>query len=260
MTDLVSNSAPVKRKRIKPSLTTALVLGFGALIVIGMGTVQAIAMWSAQKNTRELLAGNARFAVVSLVRETRRRLAPVRTLNEYITGMIDTGQINLDDRENIGEKLLLAMAGTNQVSGMAFVYPDGSTVRVARGRGILPPETPGEGAGSGPFMENAKSRYQSFWGTPIWIKELNATAITIQTPIREGDRLRGFLASVVTVNALSRFIARSGALPLADNRFILFGRDHVLAHRLIEKGEFKRQADIPLPHLNQVGDPILARL
>ena len=103
MTDLVSNSAPVKRKRIKPSLTTALVLGFGALIVIGMGTVQAIAMWSAQKNTRELLAGNARFAVVSLV-------------------------------------------------------------RVARGRGILPPETPGEGAGSGPFMENAKSRYQSFWG------------------------------------------------------------------------------------------------
>jgi hypothetical protein len=260
VTDLVSSSAPVKRKRIKPSLTTALVLGFGALIVIGMGTVQVIAMWSAQKNTRERLAGNARFAVVSLVRETRRRLAPVRTLNEYITRMIDTGQINLDDRENIGEKLLLTMAGTNQVSGMAFVYPDGSTVRVARDRCILPPATPGEGAGSGPFMENAKSRYQSFWGAPICIKELNATAITIQTPIRESDWLRGFLASVLTVNALSRFIARSGALPLADNRFILFGRDHVLAHRLMEKGEFKRQADIPLPHLDQVGDPILARL
>jgi hypothetical protein len=92
-------------------------------------------------------------------------------------------------------------------------------VRVARGRGVLPPETPGEGAGSSAFMENAKSRYQSFWGAPIWIKELNSTAITIQTPIREGDRFRGFLASVVTVNALSRFIARSGALPLADNRF-----------------------------------------
>jgi hypothetical protein len=65
---------------------------------------------------------------------------------------------------------------------------------------------------------------------------------------------------VVTVNALSRFIARSGAHPLADNRFILFGRDHVLAHRLMEKGEFKRQADIPLPQLDQVGDPIHARL
>jgi hypothetical protein len=116
---------------------------------------------------RELLVGNARFVVVSLVRKTRRRLAPVRTLNEYITRMIDTGQINLDYQENFGEKLLLAMAETNEISGTAFVYPDGSTVRVARGRGILPPETPGEGAGSGPFMENTKSRYQSFWGAPI---------------------------------------------------------------------------------------------
>lgn len=256
----LADSAPVKRKRIKPSLTTALVLGFGALIVIGMGTVQAITMWSAQKNTRELLAGNARFAVVSLVRETRRRLAPVRTLNEYVTRMIDTGQIDLDDRESLGETLLVAMAGTNQVSGMAFIYPDGSTVRAARGRGILPPEGPGATPDTAPIMRIAKTKFQSFWGAPIWIKELNATAISVQTPIREGDRFRGVLASVVTVNALSKFIARSGALPLADNRFILYGKDHVLAHRSMERGKFERQTDIPLPSLDQVGDPILAKL
>lgn len=255
-----TDPAPVKRKRIKPSLTTALVLGFGALIVIGMGTVQAITMWSAQKNTRELLAGNARFAVVSLVRETRRRLAPVRTLNEYVTRMIDTGQIDLNNRENLGETLLAAMAGTNQVSGMAFFYADGSTVRVARGRGILPPETPRETAEDSPFMELAKSKFQSFWGAPIWIKELNATAITIQTPIREGNEFRGVLASVVTVNALSRFIARSGALPLADNRFILYGKDHVLAHRFMERGKFERETDIPLPTLDGVDDPVLEKL
>jgi len=64
----------------------------------------------------------------------------------------------------------------------------------------------------------------------------------------------------VTVNALSRFIARSGAVPLADNRFVLYGRDHVLAHRNMEKGQFKRQADIPLPALEEVGDPVLAKL
>lgn len=260
LTNLASDPAPAKRRRVKPSLTTALVVGFGALIVIGMGAVLTITMWSAQKNTRELLAGNARFAVVSLVRETRRRLAPVRVLNEYLTRMIDTGQIDLDDRESLGETLLAAMAGTNQVSGMAFIYEDGSSVRVARGRGILPPEPSPEATANAPFMRNAKSRYQPFWGPPIWIKELNSSAITIQSPIREGERFRGILASVVTVNALSRFIARSGALPLADNRFILFGREHVLAHRSMEKSDFKRQADVPLPHLDQVGDPILAKL
>ncbi|CAN0391047.1 unnamed protein product, partial [Discosporangium mesarthrocarpum] len=256
----VASASATLRRRIKPSLTTALVMGFGALIVIGMGAVQAITMWSAQKNTRELLADNAQFAVFSLVRETRRRLAPVRVLNEYVTQMIDTGQIDLDDREILGETLLLAMAGTNQVSGMAFIYADGSAVRVARGRGVLPPETAVDSAEDDYFAEAAKARYQSFWGPPIWIKELNSTAITIQTPIREGDRFRGILASVVTVKALSSFIARSGALPLADNRFILYGREHVLAHRSMERGEFARQPDIPLPKVDQVGDPILAKL
>lgn len=260
LTHSASDRMPEKRQRIKPSLTTALVLGFGALIVIGMGAVQAITMWSAQKNTRELLADNAQFAVFSLVRETRRRLAPVRTLNEYVTRMIDTGQIDLDDRETLGETLLLAMAGTDQVSGMAFIYTDGTFVRVARGRGVLPQGTAGDTPEDRRFMEIAKSRYQPFWGPPIWIKELNSTAITIQTPIREGDRFRGILASVVTVNALSSFIARSGALPLADNRFILYGKDHVLAHRSMERGEFARQPDIPLPKVDQVGDPILAKL
>lgn len=260
LTELDKAPAPTRRGRIKPSLTTALVLGFGALIVVGMGAVQAITMWSAQKNTRELLADNAQFAVFSLVRETRRRLAPVRTLNDYVTRLIDTGQIDLDDRETLGETLLLAMAGTNQVSGMAFIYADGSVVRVARGRGMLPMDTVSDNPEDRRFMEIAKARYQPFWGPPIWIKELNSSAITIQTPIREGDQFRGILASVVTVNALSRFIARSGALPLADNRFILYGKDHVLAHRSMERGKFERQADIPLPRLDQVGDPILAKL
>lgn len=260
LTDVEKARAPTRRARIKPSLTTALVLGFGALIVVGMGAVQAITMWSAQKNTRELLADNAQFAVFSLVRETRRRLAPVRTLNDYVTRLIDTGQIGLDDHESLGETLLLAMAGTNQVSGMAFIYADGSVVRVARGRGMLPIDTVANAPQDRRFMEIAKARYQPFWGPPIWIKELNSSAITIQTPIREGERFRGILASVVTVNALSRFIARSGALPLADNRFILYGKDHVLAHRSMERGKFERQADIPLPRLDQVGDPILAKL
>jgi adenylate cyclase len=253
-------AAPVKRTRIKPSLTTALVLGFGAVILVGMVLVQGISMWSAQKNTRELLGANAEFAVRSLVRETRRRLAPVRQANAYITRLIDSGQIDLDEPETLGETLLTAMAGTNQVFGMAFIYPDGKSIRVRRGRGVLPPGSVNDITSNLQAITEARSKYQPYWGKPLWIEQIKSTVISIRTPIREGENLRGILVSVVTVNALSKFIARSGALPLADNRFILFGRDHVLAHRLMEKGDFKRQTDIPLPRLDQVGDPILAEL
>ena len=50
------------RTRVRASLTTALVLGFGTLIFVGMAVVQGISMWSAQKNTRTLLARNADLA------------------------------------------------------------------------------------------------------------------------------------------------------------------------------------------------------
>lgn len=152
------SGAPAKQIRVKPSLTTALVMSFGALILFGMVLVQGISMWSAQKNTRELLSDNARFAVLSLLRETRRRLAPVKQLNEYMSGMIDSGQIDIDDHAALSEALLTGIAGTDQVFGIAFVYPNGTALRALRGR---------------------------------------------------------------------------GALPLADNRFILYGKDHVLALRLM---------------------------
>jgi adenylate cyclase len=249
-----------KRRRIKPSVTTALVLGFGALMLAGMVLVQGITMWSAQKNTRELLAENADFAVLSLVRETRRRLTPVRELTEYLTRMIDSGQVDINNRTRLVETLLTSMAGTDQVFGMGFVYPDGTSVRVRRGRGQIADEPLSNNLAMLRALGEARKRYQPYWEEPIWLQEVGATIISIRSPIWEGERFRGMLVAAVTVNALSRFIARSGAVPLADNRFVLYGRDHVLAHRNMEKGKFKRQADIPLPALEDVGDPVLARL
>ena len=125
-------------RKIKPSITTALVVGFGTLIVAGMVVVLTISMWSAQKNTRTLLAGNANLAVLSLVPETRRRLAPVSDNNAYVANLITTGRIDIEDRKAMATMLLTAMAGTEQVFGMAFIYADGRNLRVRRGEGALP--------------------------------------------------------------------------------------------------------------------------
>lgn len=258
--DLPTIPGMEKRRRIKPSVTTALVLGFGALMLAGMMLVQGITMWTAQKNTRELLAENADFAVLSLVRETRRRLAPVRELTEYVTRMIDSGQIDINDRNRLAETLLTSMAGTDQVFGMGFVYPDGTSVRVRRGRGRISDEPLSNNLEALRSIAEARKRYQPYWEHPIWLPAAGATIISIRSPVWEGQTFRGMLVAGVTVNALSRFIARSGAVPLANNRFVLYGRDHVLAHRNMEKGQFKRQADIPLPALEDIGDPVLAKL
>lgn len=213
------SAATPSHTRVRASLTTALVLEFSTLIFVGMVVVQDISISSAQKNTRTLLARNADAGVLSLVREARRRLAPVQDLNEYVAGLIDSGQLSIEDRELLGETLLTAMAGTELVFGMGFVYPDGRSVRVQRGRGMLPSVPPDAGALAS--LDEALQRYQSHWGQPFWLPEARSAVVSDRTPIREGDRFMGMLVSGVTVRELSRFIARSGNMALADNLFIL---------------------------------------
>jgi len=260
MTDIVkSDQAPEPaRGRARTSLTMVLVLGFGGLIFVGMLIVQGVSMWSAQKNTSSLLARNASFAALSLVREARRRLEPVQDLNEYVSQLIDTGQIDLDDRQALAETLLTALAGTEQAFGMGFVYADGTSVRVRRGRGLLPSVLPD--AGTLNSLDMARRMYQSHWGRPFWLPEARSAVLSVRTPIHEGDTFRGMLVSGVTVRELSRFIARSGNVALADNRFILYGKDHVLAHPSMKDGDYVYDGDIPLPTLDQVDDPILEEI
>ena len=68
------------------------------------------------------------------------------------------------------------------------------------------------------------------------------------------------LVSGVTVRELSRFIARSGNMALADNRFILYVTEHVLAYRSMKDGAYAFEGDIPLPALDAVSDPVLKRI
>ena len=106
----------------------------------------------------------------------------------------------------------------------------------------------------------ARSYRGPYWGRPIWIQRANSTVISVRTPIWDGTHFRGVLVTGVTVNALSSFIARSGTTSLIGNRFILYGRDHVLAHANMADGGYVRQNDIPLPGLHQVGDRALAKI
>lgn len=247
-------------RKVKPSITTALVLSFGALIVFGMALVLGISMWSAQKNTRELLASHAELAVLSLVRETRRRLVPVEQANSYVADLIARGRIDLDDRQKIVDTLLVSMAGLQQVFGMALVFPDGHYVRVRRGAGELSPIRSPLTADAENALADARQRHESFWTKPVWLPQARSTMFAVRTPIWNGETFVGMLVAGVTVNELSRFIARSSDAPLAANRFILLDRDYVLAHRNMADGGYVRNDDVPLPRLDQVNDPVLAQL
>ncbi len=268
------------RRRTVP-ITAVLALGFGALLLFGMGAVQGISLWTARETTLSLLAANGRFAVQSLGAGVKRHLEPVEEINRYVTGLIDSGQLDVEDRDRLEDALLTAAAGTRQVFGMAFVHRDGRFLRVRRGRGAYAepedagrpqfPETgkrpPASGADArrtpGARILEAAQREPSsraVWVGPVWIREARRTMLLVRTTVRKGDQFQGVLLSTVSAEQLSREIARSDGLARAGKRFVLYGGKHVLAHRHMTEGGYRRNADVPLPALDEVGDPVLARL
>jgi class 3 adenylate cyclase len=80
--------------------------------------------------------------------------------------------------------------------------------------------------------------------------------------VRRGDRFLGMLVVAVSLGDLSRFLSE---LFVDENlsAFVLFDKEHVLAHqnlRYLELDLSNLGEGVPLPLIEQVDDPILARL
>lgn len=245
---------------MKPSITTVLVAGFGLLIVAGMALVLGISMWSAQKNTRALLRDNATIAVRSLAREVRGHLAPISEARAYVARLIASGKLASGDDDRLAELLLAASAAAPQIFGMGFLRADGRFLRVVRGRGAAPAVTAAEVPDLSRILAEARAGTRpDAWSEVVRTGDASATLLADWISVRRDGEFLGLLVASVAVDDLSRHLAGSGGPP-GSNRFVLYGADRVLAHRGMAGGAYGRGEDVPLPRLDEVGDPALAGL
>ena len=247
--------------QMKPSITTVLVAGFGLLILVGMTLVLGISMWSARENTRTLIRDNARIGILSLARAIRGHLDPAEEAITYVAEMVGSGRLDTANDDRLGETLLATSAPAPQLFGLGFIRADGRFLRVRRGRGVLKDARASDFESISDLLAKAPQLpRRPFWGELAGLEEINATLIEAWMPIWKSDSFIGLLVSTVSASDLSRFIAGSAGAPLRRNRFVLYGRNHVLAHRNMADGAFRRSADVPLPRLGEVEDPVLQRI
>ena len=214
-----------KGLRMKPSITTVLVAGFGLLILVGMMLVLGISMWSARENTRTLIRDNAKIGILSLARAIRSHLEPAEEASTYIAEMIYSGRLDLASDDRLGEILLATAAPAPQIFGLGFVHADGRFLRVRRGRGALKGARASDFEGLSDLLAKAHQLpRRPFWSELAGLEEINATLIEAWMPVWKDDSFVGLLVSTVSASDLSRFIARSDGAPLRRNRFILYGR------------------------------------
>ena len=97
-----SDNAPARVQRpgrMRPSITVALVLGFGSLVFLCIVGVLVLGIWTTGDNTRDFLADKAELASETLVGELERQLEMVRNGNANLAGLIDRGEGDTADQD-----------------------------------------------------------------------------------------------------------------------------------------------------------------
>jgi len=251
-----------RSSRMRPTITAALLLGFGSLVCFCIAGVFVLGIWTTDKNTRDFLADEAELASEMLFGDLKRQLEVVRNGNDYLIGLIDRGNVDTADTLRLSDSLSAAMAAVPQIFGIHYVSADFETVRVSRlgaDFGVYLVNLQGDPI-IGPVVVEARDRTEPYWGEPIRSLGSAATQMNLRSPLRREGKFVGLLTVMVPVSELSRSLFQGPLEDLVPNSFVLYGRDHVLAHPTMAIGSHARSSSVPLPALGQVNDPILASI
>ena len=244
-------------------LIGALALAFASLALIS-AVAYIVVLAGATGTAERLLVDRAASVVERQITMVKSRLDPVGERLEFLASLAAAGRIDIESPVAVREALAVMMQRLPAVSVAAFGtldlqlhravrHPDGAitrdTVRLTElSRGLE-------------RFRQLQVSHKTFWGELYWSESLNQPVLNVRTPVRRiDDAFIGGLVATVTLGQLSALITdpRQGG---ESNQFIIVNNDKVLAHRfLVDPTRFQLSEDKPLPTLQQLGDPVLAKI
>ena len=219
-------------RRMRPSITVALLLGFGSLVIFCVAGVLVLGIWTTDENTGDILTDKVELASETVFSELKRQLEVVRNGNAYLADLIDREEVDTADTLRLSDSLVTAMAEAPQFFNIRYVSADFEEVRVSRlgsDFGIYIANLRDDPI-IGPIIIEALDKTESYWGKPIGGLGSIATLMNHRTPLRRKGKFIGLLMAMVSVSELSRSLFQGPLEDLVPNSFVLDGKDHVLAH------------------------------
>lgn len=243
------------------SITVTLASAIGLLMLVSVGTVLGVGVWLAQKNTIALLSVNAEQSVTAAVNRIKQHLRPAEHQAKFIAERIAKGEIDPTNHEQFGRMLIGALAAAPQIEAVLFIDMKLWAFSAGRDRETGKVEIEKFDYSRDPIIRKAMAKgvRAAGWGPPIWRDQFKKTYLNLAYPVVRQGQVIGAIVAVVTVRQLSIFV---GEAPLhATGRvFILYGRDHVLAHAAMVGGYPGRTAKNPLPVLKGFADRVLGSI
>jgi len=249
------------RPRRRLSMSWLLILSFGSLLSVSVLVVLGVAVYSAARNTEELLRDGADLGIGVLTQKVSDHLDSATVQAAFLARAMETGEIDPGNRDDMRRLLLGAMAGSPAIGGIVYIRNDGQALLAERTETLAKVRTVdfSQDKAVREAVRNGRTRERPIWAAPIYRPAYNSTTLTLQHPVRKDGRFDGMLVTVLGVQALSRYLERFSAR-IGPNAFILYGKESVLAHRLMAPGYPGLSLQRPLPALAGFGDSVLARM
>ena len=242
------------------SITITLTTAIALLVLISTGGVLGVGVWLAQKNTFELLSNNANQSLSNTTNQIKQHLLPAELTAKFIAERITNQKIDPLNRELFSQFLLGALAAAPQVESVQYIDSNLMSLAASRDRyGIVLLEE-FDYSDDNQVRERWESMSDDMqWTAPIWREAWKKTFLNIAYPVKQNSELVGVVVAVVSVREFSSFVRTVDATD-EGTRFVLYGRAHVLAHRMLSQGFPGRSAKQPLPELVNFPDRVLSSI
>ncbi len=262
MTTATSNGAAV-RQRLRLPLIAALALAFVSLSLIS-GIAYIVVLAGATNTAEKLMVDRAARVVDAQIASIKIRLDAITDHMHMVAALAAGGRLDISSTVDMREALWVMMTQVPSISSASFATfdlrdvrvvrrPDGQVIRDTVSLADLP-------RGLERFRELQTAR-ATIWGALFWSDIQKQPVLNVRMPIRRiDDAFIGGLMATVALGDLSVLIGEASH-ESGDRYFILVGRERVLAHRrLVDPRGLGLSADRELPTINEVDDPVLARI
>jgi adenylate cyclase len=241
------------------SIRAALAAMLGVIIAVTAAAL-ILSLESGRQNTIVLVRDRSERVIDTIVQRARLHLDPARDQSEFLARLVRNGDLDPRNESLFTSHLRTALAGLPQIAALAVIRVDLKQLRVERhgdavvSRSIDMRTVPGLDEA----FDMARSAGRPVWGELLWSERLGQPLVNVRTPLWHEGSFLGILLTTVTVAELSGFLAESPES--RTGAFVLYGRDHVLAHAALAHSPSLFKRDRPLPEVKEIGDPVLASI
>ncbi len=245
--------------RSKVSIASALAMSFGTLVCVAVLAVLGVSLITGLANTRELLLDKVTAEMNTVRTNLTHLLDPVEHQVRYLADLMYTGQIDISNDKSLNEALLSGLAGSRKINGLVFVYPDFRVKIAERDTRTISNYSKVDDPVASDTMKVLSKTRQGSWARLIYTPESGETMLSFRQPVIKDGKFAGAIIAAIPVSSVNDIVKTDG-LTLDEDRFILYGKDHVLIQKNLQTQSNDIVTEGIVPKLSEITDPVLATI